>query len=64
LEKLALSIPEAVERSSLGRSLIYKSIADGSLPSLRAGSRRLILTADLERWLLTLRDTALTAAGR
>jgi len=61
VDKLALSIPEAVEAAGVGRSLLYEAISRGDLRSLRVSSRRLILTDDLKEWLL---GQAAIPAGR
>lgn len=46
--KLALSIAQAVEATSLARSTLYRRIGDGSLATVRVGGRRLIPMASLE----------------
>ena len=45
--KLAYSIREACEASSLGRSTIYARIAEGALRTKRVGGRVIILAEDL-----------------
>jgi excisionase family DNA binding protein len=47
LRRIALSLTEAAAVSGLGRSTLYKLIADGEL---KAGGRRLILCEELERY--------------
>ena len=42
LPKLAYSIREACEASSLGKTTIYSLIAAGRLKAVRVGSRRII----------------------
>lgn len=49
--KLAYSIGEACEATSLGRSTIYNLIAAGRLRLRKVGRRSVILGEDLERLL-------------
>lgn len=37
-----VSIVEAAQRLGVGRSMIYELLGEGSLPSIRLGTRRLI----------------------
>ena len=46
-QKLAYSIAEAVEASSLGRTTIYSHIAAGRLRAVRIGGRTIIPAASL-----------------
>lgn len=41
-KKLLCSIAEACDILSIGRTKIYSMLAEGSLPSIRLGTRRLI----------------------
>jgi excisionase family DNA binding protein len=50
-KRLAYSIAEFAEQSSLSRSLIYEAIRLGELRSIKVRSRRLIMAADGEEWL-------------
>lgn len=56
-EPLAVSTDEAVRRSGIGKTNLYKLMADGSLPFVKIGERRLILIADLTALLLANRLT-------
>lgn len=47
----AISVNEAIARSSLGRTTIFRAMKLGDLPSRKIGGRRLILLADLQRFL-------------
>jgi excisionase family DNA binding protein len=47
MEKLALTILEAAQLSSLGRTSIYKAIREGVLRSRKYGTRTIIMRADL-----------------
>ena len=49
--RLAYSIPQAVEATSIGRSLIYKQIKAGNLNTFKIGTRTLIAAEDLVAWL-------------
>lgn len=45
--KIAYSIREACEASSLGRTTVYSHIMSGRLESVRIGGRRIILADSL-----------------
>ena len=49
--KLAYSIADAVNTTSIGRSLLYEEIRDGKLKTFKVGSRTLIAAEDLKAWL-------------
>jgi excisionase family DNA binding protein len=51
VEKLAVSIEEAVKMTSMSRSYLYQEIALGNLPSIKVGARRLVTVAALRAWL-------------
>jgi excisionase family DNA binding protein len=51
---LAYSIPEACKCSNAGRTTVYKAINAGDLTAHKRGSRTIILSSDLERWLSSL----------
>lgn len=48
---LAVAPAEAARLAGIGRTRLYAAIANGDLPSLKLGARRLIKVADLEAWL-------------
>ncbi len=52
IEQLAYSFVEAAEAAGVGKSLIQDAVKHGQLPVIEKGGRRLILTADLEAWLV------------
>ena len=60
----ALSIEEAADSLNISRAHLYKLLASGELPSLKLGSRRLILPSDLDAFLLAQRDAQTGAEGR
>lgn len=55
-EKLAYSIAELRAIVSLGRSHIYEEIRAGTLRTVKAGRRTLVLADDLRAWLRSMTD--------
>lgn len=51
MEKLAFTIQEAAQASSLGQTSIYKAIREGRLRCRKCGSRTLIIRDDLMSFL-------------
>lgn len=51
VEKLAYSIREAVEATSISRSTLYTHIAERRLKAVRIGGRRLIFVSSLHAFL-------------
>ena len=51
LNKMAVTIAEAVKICPFGRSLLYKVIREGRLPARKIGRRTFIMVSDLERLL-------------
>jgi len=47
-DRLLLPIGEAARLLGIGRTKIYALIADGSIPTVRVGRRRLVRRADLD----------------
>ena len=54
-EKLAYSIPEAMEAADAGRTTIYQAIREGALVARKRGKRTIILAEDLKAWLHSLK---------
>jgi excisionase family DNA binding protein len=54
VQKEALSIPEVCDATSLGRTTVYKAIAEGRLKARKDGRRTIILTDDLRKYLTAL----------
>ena len=54
----ALSIPDACEMASVGRSTIYAAIAEGRLKARKLGRRTLILRDDLTYFLVALPEVS------
>jgi excisionase family DNA binding protein len=51
MDKLAYRIPEAIQVSGLGRSTLYRQIADGRLKVRKCGAITLITRVDLEQFI-------------
>ena len=51
LSRVAFSVSEVSEVTSLGRSSIYQEIQAGRLATFKVGSRTLIHADDLNRWI-------------
>lgn len=47
----ALSVPDAVAYSRIGRSTIYTALRNGELRARKVRGRTLILRTDLEAWI-------------
>ena len=54
MNKIAVTIPEAVEMTSIGRTKIYTLFREGKLTPRKSGKRTLILVEDLKRHLESL----------
>ena len=52
--KFALSVADASQLASVGRSQLYEAIANGELAAKKRGTSTLILPADLRAWLENL----------
>ncbi|MEZ5586252.1 MAG: hypothetical protein R3E46_04190 [Sedimenticolaceae bacterium] len=64
LPKLAYSIPEFCEASSLKKSFVYAEIANGRLKTRKAGRRTIILPDDARAYFASLeKEQAMTDAG-
>jgi hypothetical protein len=50
-EKLAYTIPETAEVSSLGQTSIYKAIREGKLIARKFGTRTIVMHVDLTSFL-------------
>jgi excisionase family DNA binding protein len=61
-EPEAVSIDETCRLTGIGRSKLYQLIADGTLPSLKIGKRRLVRLATVRRLLVDLERAAEPAA--
>lgn len=45
--RLSFSVAEAAQATGLGRTMIFRLMKDGHLPSFKLGGRRLIRASDL-----------------
>lgn len=54
INKLAVTIPVAVEMTGISRPSIYKLFAEGRLTRRKYGKRSLILVEDLEQFIRSL----------
>jgi excisionase family DNA binding protein len=57
MDKLLHNVSEASGLTGLSRSTLYELMRTGALASVKVGSRRLIPTAELERFAAELRET-------
>ena len=54
MNKIALTIPEAVAMSGIGRSRMYEIFKTGGIKPRKSGKRTLVLFTDLENYLKSL----------
>lgn len=54
MQKISVTIPEAVEMSGLSRSGLYNLFKAGAIKPKKAGKRTLIMVDDLRRYLENL----------
>jgi excisionase family DNA binding protein len=54
MDKIALTIPEAVQASGIGRSKLYELFRRGDLKPRKAGKRTLIIRTELEAYISSL----------
>ncbi len=54
MNKLAVTIPEAVQMSGIGRTVLYSVFKSGALKPRKIGKRTLILVSELEAYLKSL----------
>jgi excisionase family DNA binding protein len=50
--RIALSVAEVAKALGIGRSLAWKMVNNGVIPSFRVGRRVLVLRTDVEAWAL------------
>jgi excisionase family DNA binding protein len=62
-EVLLLTVKEAAHRIGLGRTFTYELIRRGELRSLKIGGARRVAVADIEEFVIRLRDEAAGEAG-
>lgn len=54
IHKIALTIPEAVKFSGIGRSTLYKLFNSGKLTPRKSGKRTLVIADELEAYVRNL----------
>jgi predicted DNA-binding transcriptional regulator AlpA len=54
MTKIAVTIPEAVALSGIGRTSLYGVFKSGAIKPRKLGKRTLVLVADLERYIASL----------
>lgn len=54
MDKLAVSIPEAVEMTGIGRSSLYLLFRKGRIIPRKSGKRTLIMVEDIKAYLASL----------
>lgn len=55
-EPIALTVPNAVRFSGIGRSTLYKLLGAGQIESRKLGGRTLVVTASLRAYIAALPD--------
>ncbi len=55
---LLIDVKEAARRLGVGRSLTYRYIQSGALPSLKVRGARRVLVSDLHEFVARLKDEA------
>jgi predicted DNA-binding transcriptional regulator AlpA len=53
-EPITINLKEATRLSSLGRTLIYQKMSEGSFKSVKVRGRRLIFLKSFKDWLTSL----------
>jgi excisionase family DNA binding protein len=56
-EQLLLRVEEAARRLNIGRSLAYRFIQSGQLPSVKVAGARRVLVSDLEEFVSQLKES-------
>lgn len=62
-EPVALTVPNAVRFSGLGRSTLYGLLGTGQIEAVKAGNRTLVLTASLRAYIAGLPSAFPTREG-
>jgi predicted DNA-binding transcriptional regulator AlpA len=54
MEKLLLSIPDAMKLAALSRSALYERLSDGSIQAVKNGRKTLVVVSSLQAWAASL----------
>ena len=54
MEKLLVSIPDAMKLTGLSRSSLYERLSDSSIRAVKAGRKTLITVESLKAWAASL----------
>jgi excisionase family DNA binding protein len=54
MEKLLVSIPDAIKITGLSRSSLYERLSDSSIRAVKAGRKTLISVESLKSWAASL----------
>ena len=54
MQKLSVTIPDAVNMTGIGRSSLYKLFSEGKITARKSGTRTLVLVEDLKRYVESL----------
>jgi len=54
MQKLSVTIPDAVSMTGIGRSSLYKLFSEGKITARKSGTRTLVLVEDLKRYVESL----------
>lgn len=54
IQKIALTIPEAVRISGIGRTSLYRYFSEGKLTPRKSGKRTLVIAEELEAFVKSL----------
>ena len=56
-ERLLITVDDAAQRLSVGKSLMYRLLHDGSVDSVKLGRRRLVIAESLPRAIESMRTS-------
>jgi len=54
MQKLSVTIPDAVDMTGISRSSLYKLFSEGKITARKSGTRTLVLVEDLKRYVESL----------
>lgn len=59
-DRILYSVPEAARLMSIGRSTLYQLMANGELPSVKIGTRRLVARNSIDAYVERMCETSST----